>query len=132
MKTSELTGAALDWAVAKGMEQKVTIFPGAILWTGTGYGTQFNEDVVYSPSSDWNQAGPIIEQNQIATAPYYILGKLAGWTACTSSTLAYDEQGRFIQGSDHATVGPSLVVAAMRTLVHLKLGENVELPKELR
>jgi hypothetical protein len=45
MKTSELTGAALDWAVA-------ICEP-----------TQCNPDH-YSPSTDWAQGGPIIERER--------------------------------------------------------------------
>jgi hypothetical protein len=43
MKTNELTGAALDWAVAKC--EDVYCFDGS-----------------YTPSTDWSQGGPIIER----------------------------------------------------------------------
>jgi hypothetical protein len=43
MKTNELTGAALDWAVAKC--EDVYCFDGS-----------------YTPSTDWAQGGPIIER----------------------------------------------------------------------
>lgn len=45
MKTSELSGAALDWAVAH--------------CEGVHVG-------VYRPSTDWAQGGPIIEREQIS------------------------------------------------------------------
>jgi hypothetical protein len=47
MKTSELTGAALDWAVAEC--ENVYCFDGS-----------------YTPSTDWSQGGPIIEREKIA------------------------------------------------------------------
>ena len=47
MRTSELTGAALDWAVG----------------TTGEYGCGFF-------STDWAQGGPIIEREGITTAPY--------------------------------------------------------------
>ncbi len=47
MKTSELTGAALDWAVAKC--EDVYCFDGS-----------------YTPSTDWAQGGPIIEREKLA------------------------------------------------------------------
>lgn len=138
MKTSELTGRALEWAIATS-EGWVNL-----RWHNYGSLIENDADLVMDRKEGgqrwglvdmhllgWNQAGPIIEREQIAVCPYYIEGKIAGWTSCTSQTLAYDERGGFIPGSDHAMVGPSLVVAAMRTFVHLKLGENVELPKEL-
>lgn len=52
VKTSELTGAALDWAVAK----------------CEGNTGNFTIDG-YSPSTDWSQGGPIIEREGIATKP---------------------------------------------------------------
>lgn len=49
MKTSELTGAALDWAVAKCEGLSIYI------------------EVVesFNPSTDWMQGGPIIERENI-------------------------------------------------------------------
>ena len=50
MKTSELTGAALDWAVAK-CEGELEHWP----------------DIEYS--TDWAQGGPIIERERIFVRP---------------------------------------------------------------
>ena len=49
MKTSELTGAALDWAVAK----------------CEGHGIGSLDDPWFAPSTDWSQGGPIIERECI-------------------------------------------------------------------
>ena len=51
MKTSELTGAALDWAVTKceGFDHKVTS----------------NEWGMWGWATDWAQGGPIIERERI-------------------------------------------------------------------
>jgi hypothetical protein len=52
MKTSELTGAALDWAVAK--------CEGVLMrWERS---THDEAPLEYSPSTDWAQGGPIIER----------------------------------------------------------------------
>ena len=51
MKTSELTGAALDWAVA----------------TCEGYQLDLVPEGSYTPSTDWAQGGPIIEREEIDT-----------------------------------------------------------------
>lgn len=50
MKTAELTGAALDWAVAKceGLRTYIEVVEG------------------FKPSTDWAQGGPIIEREQIS------------------------------------------------------------------
>ena len=52
MKTDELTGAALDWAVAKCEGVEIIV-------------RQENWDWY---STDWTQGGPIIEREKIATA----------------------------------------------------------------
>jgi hypothetical protein len=49
MKTNELTGNALDWAVAKCEGYRLDLVP---------------EDS-YTPSTDWAQGGPIIEREGI-------------------------------------------------------------------
>lgn len=53
VKTSELTGAALDWAVAK----------------SEGCKGNFTVDG-YSPSTKWSQGGPIIEWEMIKLVPH--------------------------------------------------------------
>ena len=50
MKTSELTGAALDWAVAR---------------CEGGVGENQLLGAWYAPSTDWAQGGPIIEREKI-------------------------------------------------------------------
>jgi hypothetical protein len=55
MKISELTGAALDWAVAK--------CEGVLMrWERS---THDEAPLEYSPSTDWAQGGPIIEREWI-------------------------------------------------------------------
>lgn len=51
MKANELTGAALDWAVASYADKHVTI--NDIHWGN------------YTPSTNWAQGGPIIEREKI-------------------------------------------------------------------
>jgi hypothetical protein len=53
MKTSELTGAALDWAVAKCEGVKVEQIMGLSLWSSANW-KQY--------STNWAQGGPIIER----------------------------------------------------------------------
>ena len=54
MQTSELTGAALDWAVAKCEGEVFDLSP-------DGYYT-------YKPSRNWAFGGPIIERESISNA----------------------------------------------------------------
>jgi len=113
MKTSELTGAALDWAVAKceGFtdydHDTETMLP-----PRKEYG-RVNLDE-YSYSTDWARGGPIIEREGI-TLRNFIQGD--AWDA----ELDYEET--FLQS------GPTPLIAAMRCYVASKLGDEVEIPE---
>jgi hypothetical protein len=102
MKTSELTGAALDWAVAK-CEEGIWDKPIA-------------HGFIYRPSSAWSQGGPIIEREGIRIV------KVAPtvWGAVYSSGDI---------GREHFATTP--LIAAMRCYVASKLGAEIEIPKEL-
>jgi hypothetical protein len=99
MKTSELTGAALDWAVTKceGFDHEVT----SSEWGMWGWAT------------DWAQGGPIIEREEIRLDPPR---SIAFWSAEKNGYLLH---------------GPTPLIAAMRCYVASKLGDEIELPKEL-
>jgi hypothetical protein len=103
MKTSELTGAALDWAVASieliGHDDYTNVL---MVTVGD------DNDWRYNPSTDWTQGGPIIEREGIALIP--------GWTA---------ERPGF------SADGNTPLIAAMRCYVASKLGDEVEIPEEL-
>lgn len=139
IKTSELTGAALDWAVAKceghlelqpylgKMIPRVVIDPE--FWAEDGKPmvrlnpcpqTYYNPE--YAPSKDWSQGGPIIERERIGVTPFTVqVGDDAGnreWFA------NHESQGDFFDG-------PTPLIAAMRCYVASKLGDEVEVPDEL-
>jgi len=102
MKTSELTGAALDWAVAKcdGVINGDDLDIGFILERG------------YTPSTDWAQGGAIIEREMIDLK-------------CLPT-----KQGGFIWRTACAD-GQTPLIAAMRCYVASKLGDDIEIPEEL-
>lgn len=114
MKTSELIGPALDWAVAK-----------YEVGSDDGWDDSFipyHKDGEHNYSTDWAQGGPLIEQEKI--------------------TLMYCE-GEFIAGTNpecfenkvfmyHKQYGPTPLIAAMRCYVALKLGDEVEIPEGLK
>jgi hypothetical protein len=104
MRTNELTGAALDWAVAQ------------CEYSPVRYGF---DDNCPEYSTDWAQGGPIIERERIGVEPW---GTDKTWLAQT-----YNEAGRILQRQ----YGPTPLVAAMRCYVASKLGDEIELPKEL-
>lgn len=103
MKTSELTGAALDWAVAKceGVINGDDLDVGFILERG------------YIPSTDWAQGGAIIEREMLTVTP----AKHAGWQA-------------FAWPKTRAIWGDTPLEAAMRCYVASKLGDEIEVPDE--
>ena len=101
MKTSELTGQALDWAVAKCVGDGVAEF--------TAAGWRFN------PSTNWSQGGPIIEREKVE-----LFMRDEKWFAYSSNSTPEDFYGE------------TPLIAAMRCYVASKLGDEVEIPKELK
>lgn len=118
MKTSELSGAALDWAVAKC--EDYYIHPATV---GAKIFVRFYEHEsfwIFRPSVDWAQGGPIIGREKIE-----LTDNGSGTSAWASSV-----RGRI--GLCIATgYGPTALIAAMRCYVTSRLGEEVEIPVEL-
>ena len=124
MKTSELTGAALDWAVAKcegytdlhkiegrmPHEPQLGMFP-----PRKEYGVMELWELSFS--SDWNKGGWIIEREKINVS----LSATAPWMAWLYDGL------EMIELMD----GETPLQAAMRCYVASVLGDEVELPDEV-
>lgn len=113
MKTSELQGIALDWAVAKCAGRELHRSRSG-RWMTARYG-EFNPRhgaPWYSPSTDWRQGGPIIERERIELEH----DGFAWWARITA---------------DEDFHGPTPLIAAMRCFVASKLGDEIEVPKEL-
>ena len=111
MKTSELTGAALDWAAAKCEGEDYRDIA-----TYSGIGQEFSPT---NYSTDWAQGGPIIEREGIN------LFQRKGAAAREGRAwLAYDNK-------NPEMTGPTPLIAAMRCFVASKMGDTVEIPQEL-
>ena len=112
MKTSELSGVALDWAVAKaeGIDGPSFVYQGELY-----LGKNFDDEGVryYGPSTDWAQGGPIIERVGMHLI-YLGFGGEEEWEAYILS--------------DSKFTGPTPLIAAMRCYVASKLGDEVEVP----
>jgi hypothetical protein len=109
MKTSELTGAALDWAVAKCEGEN----------DSDEHGWAYSNSWRYS--ADWAQGGPIIDRERIATTPMTpTVGedRTPYWFANYEGQITYRD-------------GPTPLIAAMRCYVASKLGDDVDVPEEL-
>lgn len=120
IKTSKLTGPALDLAVHKAKGRNIELH---MFWE---YRTQNN---MFHYSTDWAQGGPIIEREGIdlyCNVPSSIAIKNEGWEP--SWRARYSRCG---YGTEMMH-GPTPLIAAMRCFVASKLGDEVEVPEELQ
>lgn len=117
MKTSELTGAALDWAVAK-----CEGFPTRDYCPHDKY-YRDSDNTWFCPSEDWEQGGPIIERGGISIR-YSEKDARGAWYAVLGPN-------RFLS-PDHEGSGTTPLIAAMRCYVASKLGDEIEIPEELK
>ena len=131
MKTSELTGAALDWAVAKcegATDEWHTDKP--FFWDGVPCVREAGHDVQYRPSTYWAIGGPIIEREDIAISPMpdglcrAYIPKGTRWMPKGGETVEVFHWHFKQQGY-------TTLIAAMRCYVASKLGDEVELPESL-
>lgn len=106
MKTSELTGAALDWAVAQAEGKTWSVWR-FVEWHSDG-------DLNYS--TDWAEGGAIIEREEIS------IESGVEWTAY----CWIDKKDEQAYGN-----GKTPLEAAMRCYVASTLGDEVEVPEEL-
>ena len=121
-KTSELSGALLDVAVAKA--EGTTNVRIEDWGQGDLCVTALNafEPVPFRPSSNWSNGGPIIDRERISLIAPMLGRHMELWTAGTGAVQTYD--GLEL---DHEQEGDTGLIAAMRCFVASKLGEEVEL-----
>lgn len=114
IKTSELIGAALDWAVGEvhgewAEEPYHLRDSDGLIWCN-------NHSYGYSPSTDWEQGGPLIHA--------YAMG-FVGYDA--DNWLAF----YCPENITHEGIGPTHLISACRAIVADKLGETVDIPEDL-
>jgi len=118
IKTSELTGVALDWAVAKcvGLNPRIVIIGSAVI-----VGSDGRQTPIYP--TDWAQGGPIIEREEISTAKLAetLPDAMVPHPVCWSGHI----DGVYV------SYGPTPLIAALRCYVASKLGDEVDVPEEL-
>ena len=112
IKTKDLTGAALDWAVAKCENSDTSIEHFIAMHSHYAY-----DHGTFDYSTDWAQGGPIIERERIS---------IRQWTN-VPLVHAYMPQDNAPWLSD----GTSPLIAAMRCYVASKLGDEVDIPEGL-
>lgn len=122
MKTSELTGAALDWAVAKcegvntqwyAPEDQLLVYCPDDFFT-------------WHPSTEWEFGGPLIELEKLCVGYRH----QADPAYCPINDQETNCWARTTAGG-YLSYGPTPLIAAMRCYVASKLGDEVEIPEEL-
>lgn len=148
IKTSELSGVALDWAVAKACGVSVRVLDSdnpdekwQTQLSGYPHGPWW-------PSQDWIQGGPLIESNQVFLDPPHDMhranydektGKVKGcwetyesWHATVSArvrTLPSKIEG--FPGRVGRGEGDTALIASCRAIVASVFGDEVEIPQGL-
>ena len=117
VKTAELAGSALDWAVAQVESEKYIakhITKTSLNLAGQVVAVEHTAN--YRPSSDWAQGGPLIDKYNIwLSGP---IGDRKEWSAAID--LSTDEMH-----------GETALIALCRCIVGARLGDVVQVPAEL-
>lgn len=156
VNVSELTGAALDWAVAKA--SGMPFYTQGEDWPGNYRVTQQagEEPVIiraligtlwlefqgkttpWSPSTDWSQGGPLIDKYGVLLSPpksmvhrnFGNFDARNGWyeSGVWGATIFGAERKHRRRAFDHPD---QPLVAAMRAIVQFELGDVVSVPDDL-
>jgi hypothetical protein len=128
LKTSELTGAALDWAVAKceGIELE------------SGYGVQETSGYYNRLLVDGRMSKG---QSMLVRLSLQPTGHKVGRSLNGNGLMLWPNESRedmrwhcqqHDTANDFAQYGPTLLIAAMRCYVASRVGDEIELPEELK
>lgn len=116
INVNEAEGVVLDWLVAKAAgftpySHRGQLYP--------HYVDDRDACASWSPTTNWNQAGPIIERERLDGFWNPELGKwsIAGWDSRAEREVVERHE--------------SLLVASMRCFAVSKLGNQAEVPEEL-
>ncbi|AJO79423.1 phage protein NinX family protein [Pseudomonas sp. MRSN 12121] len=118
VKTADLIGAALDWAVAKaeGMRQHTPAGLKHVYW----YSGDRCIGIHWQPSTNWSQGGQLIEKYaaMVRGYPNQMYDTLAIARVCCDGALSWSS-------------GATPLIALCRAIAHTRLGKVVQVPKEL-
>ena len=126
IKTADLTGPALDWAVGTALELPVEICqifqygrPNGEHYISIGETDKDGAEVTFEPSEEWSQGGPLLQWWCLEVRVFAEHGAPDG--------------GPYWISERHPAVGhgPTPLIAAMRCLVAATLGDEVDVPDEL-
>ncbi len=119
IKTSELTGKALDYAVFLCLDDTLRQPELGMIRSQFGYGN-------FKPSANWAQGGPIVERMFLDGLRLHSAEFMTGIhnKDIIVASLNGDVKPGFY-------FGPTPLIAAMRCFVASNIGDNVEIPDEL-
>lgn len=122
VKTSDLEGAALGWAVA--ITGAVTVEQNGLDFDARGRPTVGGYmNIPYEPSKNWAQGGTLIEKYQIEFSICEDTGSV-GASLLAWRSFGKSHRTRWSKGGAH-------LIAACRAIVAAKLGDVVSVPAEV-
>ncbi|MNH21221.1 hypothetical protein D3C81_484740 [compost metagenome] len=126
VRTADLAGEALGWAVGKAEGLDLQLAPpgyNGVPWRvfARYQGQAIEHTKRYNPWEDWALGGPIIDRLRVdlSSPPAIDTNNEIGWQA-------RPDDGRTFWHS-----GGTALIAACRAVVAAKLGDTVQVPKEL-
>lgn len=129
IKTADLIGPALDWAVGTALELPVEVCqifqygrPNGKHYISIGETDKDGAEVDFEPSEEWSQGGPLIQHEGIT---------LRVNTHVPSHWVAFIDFGGSNCNIKARQSGPTPLIAAMRCVVAANLGDEVDVPDEL-
>lgn len=145
INTQDLTGAALDWAVAIAEGLVATIKHNGVEYvdaSGISYGGVGQQD--WTPSTNPAQGHPVIEREGIATrkhssGKWYAMaqadvgdGQRADWNEFTwRNAPRYPDYPHEQYQRRQRFSGSTMLIAGLRCLVAARLGPTIDVPQEL-
>jgi len=127
VKTAELEGAALDWAVALAVDWAAARIQPIITPSKTHYEIHAPSGLQLNPSVSWARGGPLIDEYKPWLSPPVGNDQ-------DDEPYGWDAEIYGVDGSDqlsHIIGAPTALIAACRAIVAAKLGETVRVPVEL-
>lgn len=129
VKSTNLEGESLAWAVGKAEGLDVKLEPPGYNGIGWRVFARYTAEVIvrddrYNPHESWALGGPLIDKHRgSVTCSAYLAGGEFGYNA--------GPDGETPAVSYVWCTGPTALVAFCRSLVNAKLGNIVQVPKEL-
>lgn len=123
VQAADLIGPALDWAVAKAVGECSPQRGGGVCVVAHGHTLHR-----FCPSTEWSHGGPLIEKENLTVERSPSMRGCAvvgfhNWRAVHPKNY-----GGLIR---HTGYGETALIAACRAVVSAKIGDTVQVPKEL-